>query len=164
MTTPCDPPREVILEAFLWDGSRLARRDGRPRRIPKTRSVKTIQVPGYGQRLEHRVLWIYFNGNIPSKMEIDHKDGNRLNNNLANLRLATSSQQKMNRGCQNNNRAGLRGAYFHACHKGMKWRSQIKVAGKLIFLGYFRTPEEASSAHLAAHKEHFGEFSNDRVR
>jgi hypothetical protein len=159
-----DPPHQAILDNFTWDGFQLIRSDGVRRKSKNPSYRRTIMVPGYGQKLEHRVLWIYFNGPIPFGYEIDHKDGNQLNNDLGNLRLATSSEQKMNRGCQANNRAGLRGAYYHACHPNKKWRTQIKVGGKLIFLGYFDTAEEASEAHLAAHKKHFGEFSNERVR
>jgi hypothetical protein len=41
----------------------------------------------------------------------------------------------------------------------MQWRSQIKVGERLIFLGYFHTPEEAHAAYGRAAVEHFGEFA-----
>lgn len=107
----------------------------------------------------HRLAWVYMHGDIPEGMEVDHIDGDPSNNTIANLRLATSSQQKMNKRVQSNNRSGLKGAYYHACHKGKKWRSQIKVGSRLIFLGYFHTAEEAHAAYGAAAIEHFGEFA-----
>ena len=63
-------------------------------------------------------------------MEVDHKDGNPSNNRLSNLRLATSRQQKQNKRVQSNNRARLKGAYYHAVHKGkqngdLRSRSEI---------------------------------------
>lgn len=113
----------------------------------------------FGIIAAHRLAWVYMHGAIPDGMEVDHIDGNPSNNALDNLRLATSSQQKMNKRVQSNNRSGLKGAYYHACHKGKKWRSQIKVGPKLIFLGYFHTAEEAHAAYGAAALQHFGEFA-----
>lgn len=118
-----------------------------------------IGVPGYGQLAAHRLAWIYVHGIEIGGAEIDHIDGDRSNNAIANLRLATSSQQKQNRRVQSNNRAGLKGAFYHACHKGKKWRSQIKVGDTLIFLGYFHTPEEAHEAYADAALQYFGEFA-----
>lgn len=121
---------------------------------------RMIGVPGgYGQLGAHRLAWIYMNGLTIGGAEIDHIDGNPGNNSIANLRLATSRQQKQNKGVQSNNRSGLKGAYYHACRKGKKWRSQIKVDDVLYFLGYFDTPEEAHEAYAAAATIHFGEFA-----
>ena len=91
--------------------------------------------------------------------EVDHKDTDPSNNAIWNLRLATSTEQKQNKKVQSNNRSGLKGAYYHACHKGKKWRSQIKVGDRLIFLGYFHTAIEAHEAYASAALEHFGEFA-----
>lgn len=118
-----------------------------------------IGVREYGQLAAHRLAWIYVHGIEIGGAEIDHIDGNPSNNAIANLRLATSSQQKQNRRVQSNNRAGLKGAFYHACHKGKKWRSQIKVGDTLIFLGYFHTPEEAHEAYADAALQYFGEFA-----
>lgn len=118
-----------------------------------------VGVPGFGQLGAHRLAWIYVHGLTIGGAEIDHKDGNPSNNAISNLRLATSRQQKWNKCVQSNNRCGLKGAYYHACRKGKKWRSQIKVGGKLHFLGYFHTAEEAHEAYAAAAVENFGEFA-----
>ncbi|WP_051160648.1 HNH endonuclease signature motif containing protein [Bradyrhizobium japonicum] len=118
-----------------------------------------IGAPGHAQMGAHRLAWIYMHGPTIGGGEIDHIDGNPTNNAIANLRLATSRQQKQNKRVQSNNRSGLKGAYYHAAHKGKKWRSQIKVGEKLIFLGYFHTAEEAHAAYAQAAIEHFGEFA-----
>ncbi len=120
---------------------------------------RKIGITGYGQFQAHRLAWVHIHGSIPNDMEIDHIDGNPRNNALTNLRLATSSQQKMNRGVQTNSQSGLKGAYYHAIHKGKKWRSQIKVGPKLIFLGYYHTPDEAHQAYVKACLEYHGEFA-----
>ena len=121
-----------------------------------------IGLGSYRQIGAHRLAWIHTNGPIPDGMEIDHKDTNPGNNRLDNLRLATSRQQKRNKKVQSNNRSGLKGAYYHACRKGKKWRSQIRIgAGKenLIFLGYYESALEAHMAYRAAAIQHFGEFA-----
>jgi hypothetical protein len=118
-----------------------------------------IGLSGFGQMMAHRLAWIYIYGPTIGGGEIDHIDGNPSNNAISNLRLATSRQQKRNKKVQSNNRSGLKGAYYHAAHKGKKWRTQINVDGKLIFLGYFHTAEEAHAAYGVAAEEHFGEFA-----
>jgi hypothetical protein len=118
-----------------------------------------IKVRGFPILAAHRLAWIYMHGPTIGGGEIDHKDGNPANNAIDNLRLATSSEQKQNKRVQSNNRSGLKGAYYHAAHKGKKWRTQIKVGEKLIFLGYFYTPEEAHAAYSEAAVAYFGEFA-----
>lgn len=118
-----------------------------------------IGVRGFGQIGAHRLAWIYVHGLIPAGMEIDHRDVCPWNNAIGNLRLATSSEQKMNKRVQSNSKSGLKGAYFHACRPGKKWRSQIKVDGRIIFLGYFRTAEEAHVAYGRASLQYYGQFA-----
>lgn len=122
-----------------------------------------IGVDGLGQFAAHRLAWIYAYGPTIGGAEIDHIDGNPGNNALSNLRLATSTEQKHNKKVQSNNRSGLKGAYYHACRRGMKWRSQIKIdengIKRLIFLGYFHTAEEAHAAYARAALQYFGEFA-----
>lgn len=131
-----------------------AKKDGR----------RMIGVGSYGQIFSARLAWIYCGGVIPDGMEVDHKDCDPGNDRFDNLRLATSQEQKRNRRVQSNNRSGLKGAYYHACRKGKKWRSQIKLevgggSGKFKFLGYFHTAQEAHEAYKAAAPKYFGEFA-----
>lgn len=146
---------------FLWKkeprtiGSLLGKVAGTRRK----NGYVLISVPGYRQIMAHRLAWVYVYGRTIGGSEIDHRDGNPSNNAIENLRLATSVEQKRNKSVQSNNRSGLKGAYYHACHKGKKWRSQIKVGDELIFLGYFYTAKEAHAAYAAAAIKHFGEFA-----
>jgi hypothetical protein len=110
---------------------------------------RLVGLPGFGQVFEHVLAWIYVHGSIPDGMEIDHKDCDPSNNALSNLRLATSSEQKQNRRVQSNNRSGLKGAFYHAAHKGKKWRSQIKVGDQLR---RWRTPWPSTCAISAPPK------------
>ena len=123
----------------------------------------TLSVPGFGQYRAHLMAWIYVHGLTIGGAEIDHEDTNPSNNAIGNLRLATPTQQQQNRKVQSNNRSGLKGAYYHACHKGKKWRSQIKIdengVKRLIFLGYFHTAQEAHEAYGRAALTYFGNFA-----
>lgn len=106
----------------------------------------------------HHLAWIYVYGE-PAGCEIDHKNNTPCDNSIGNLRKATSSEQKRNKRVQSNNRCGLKGAYFHACRKGKKWRSQIRVDGRCVFLGYHDTPEQAHAAYAEAAVRYYGEFA-----
>lgn len=146
---------------FTWkvDPSRGKSRRGNIAGTTNRAGYVRIGISGYGQLAAHRLAWAYVHGAIGDDVEVDHIDGNPSNNAIANLRLASSSEQKRNRRVQSNNRSGLKGAFYHACRKGKKWRSQIKVGERLIFLGYYNTAEEAHAAYAKAAEEHFGEFA-----
>lgn len=103
--------------------------------------------------LAHRLAWLYVNGMIPDGLEIDHRDGDKLNNRLANLRLATRSQNQQNfRKPFSTSKSGMLGASWHA-HK-RKWRAAIKVGNKHEHIGYFDTAEEAHAAYVEAKRKH----------
>ena len=101
----------------------------------------------------HRLAWLYVHGEWPSA--IDHIDGNRRNNAISNLRLATIRQNRANTGCRG--RSGLKGAFW-VSHIG-KWRARISIKGKKKHIGVFGTAEEASRAYDAAAQEVYGEFA-----
>lgn len=93
----------------------------------------------------------------PDGFDTDHIDHNGLNNQRANLRVATRSQNQMNKGITKSNKSGLKGVSWHKTNK--QWQAQINVRGKNIHLGIFRTKEKAYEAYCNACEEHHGEFS-----
>jgi len=102
----------------------------------------------------HRLVWKYHCGKDPKEF-IDHIDGNRLNNNMENLREATRQQNGFNRGPQKNNKIGIKGVRKF----GNKYRATIIVNGKNKHLGLFFTIEEARLAREEAENKLFKEFS-----
>jgi len=93
---------------------------------------------------------------------IDHKDhpprkAHKVDNRKSNLRVATDSQNSMNRHTHINNTTGVKGVYWHKQHN--KWQAAICVNRKQIFLGYYEKKEEAIKAREAAEKKYFGEWN-----
>ena len=111
-----------------------------------------ISVLGQKHRL-HRVIWVYNFGDIPPTHYVDHINGDKLNNRLANLRLVTSKQSAANRGTFKSSKTGVRGV----CRKGGKYTAQLQRNGVKTNLGVFNTIEEASSAYRVAAEEYYGE-------
>lgn len=90
------------------------------------------------------------------KIYIDHIDHDGLNNIKSNLRECSPSQNKMNvigRGSSE-----FLGVNWHKTQKG--WQARIQVNKKQIYLGVFKTENEAAIAYDNAAKTHFGEFAN----
>jgi len=104
------------------------------------------------QILMHRVIM-----NTPNKMETDHINGDGLDNRRVNLRIATTSQNQMNRGAPATNTSGFKGVAWYERDK--KWRAQITNNGSRWWLGDFDTPEAAHSAYVAASELLHGEFA-----
>lgn len=92
-----------------------------------------------------------------AKIEVDHIDGNTLNNTRANLRPVNKSQNMCNRtGVASHNTSGFRGVVYDKVNKN--WISKLGFRGKSIHMGRFDTPEEAAKAFDKKAKELFGEF------
>lgn len=90
--------------------------------------------------LEHRLIWIYYNGDIPDGMQIDHINRIRDDNRIENLRLVTPQENNFN--------SSSKGYRWNK--KGKKWISSIKVDGKKKYLGSFKNEEDARQAYLNA--------------
>lgn len=88
----------------------------------------------------HRLLGVCFLS-CPSHMQIDHIDGNTLNNDLSNLRVVTRMQNQWNR-------KGTKG--YTLTKSTGKWHATININGKNKSLGTHETEEEAHAAYLAA--------------
>jgi len=91
----------------------------------------------------HRVAWAYVYGEWPA-LDIDHIDGQRGNNSINNLRLATNRQNQANRKAAFG-KSIYKGVCFHKAHK--KWMAQLKNNGETEFIGYFSSQEEAALAY-----------------
>jgi hypothetical protein len=108
-------------------------------------------------REEHRIIYIYHYGEIPTNMLVDHKNGNPSDNNIDNLRLATDIQNCQNQKISKNNTSGYKGVCFKKDRN--KWHAGIRVNGIIKHLGYYDTPKIASEVYKKAAEIYFKEFA-----
>ena len=105
----------------------------------------------------HRVIWEQHNGPIPKGMQIDHINGDRLDNRPENLRICTSQQNHFNQHKVTIHSSQFKGVCWYKPYS--RWRAQIKIDGAHKNIGYFDTEEDAARASDAKAKELFGEFA-----
>lgn len=102
----------------------------------------------------HRLILGLPAGCVP---EVDHVNGNGLDNRRGNLRAAQHIDNARNRGPNANNRTGFKGVHWH--QGARKWRAKIHVRGVSQHLGLFHDPVDAALAYDLAALDHFGEFA-----
>jgi hypothetical protein len=94
---------------------------------------------------------------LPGAPQVDHINHDTLDNRRANLREATTSQNKMNERRRKDNTSGFKGV---AWHKGRrKWCAHIGKDRVKYYLGYFLVVEDAARAYDAEARKRFGEFA-----
>lgn len=95
----------------------------------------------------HRLAWFYVYGRWPVQ-QLDHIDGDRTNNRIANLRESTSAQNAQNRYYS----GGKSSRFLGVCwaKDTQRWQTMIRINGKPIYLGQYRTEAEAYEVYLAA--------------
>lgn len=105
--------------------------------------------------LVSRIVYAYFFG-FP-ELPIDHINGDRKDNRIQNLRMATNSQNSHNRGATINSKTGVKGVY----PENGKYRAQMKINGKQKHIGYFETIEAAKAARDQYSLRKIGEFHHE---
>ena len=104
----------------------------------------------------HRLVAQTFIPNLDNKKLVDHIDNNPANNNLSNLRWATSNENSQNAKKSIRNKSGVKGVSFE--NGKQKWRACINVDGIYIHIGYYDTIEDATLARIKRANEAFGVF------
>lgn len=88
---------------------------------------------------------------------IDHINGNGLDNRRFNLRVASNSQNQMNRGKFAEAHSAFKGVTWHK--RDRRWTARIKVNGRRIYLGSFKNERDAAHAYNLAAVSNFGAFA-----
>jgi len=136
--------------AFTWirefndSGKRFAMNGKRAGNIHTTKDGNTYERITFNGKNwhSHRLAWFYTYGEWPE--QIDHIDGDGLNNAIANLRNVDNKTNGMNQKLNAKNKTGRIGVSFCGIRK--KYVAGIKVNQKRIGLGRFETFEEACKA------------------
>jgi hypothetical protein len=126
---------------------------------------------GYASRTLSRVLIFRLSRHIsmhreiteaPVGMEVDHINGNRLDNRRSNLRVCTKAENRRNIGVRKNNSTGYKGVCYRKYIK--QWQAQITVNSKAVYLGYYKTAEEAAKVYDQAAVKYYGNFANINIK
>lgn len=100
----------------------------------------------YTTYLAHRIAWFYVHGEFPAD-QIDHINGVRSDNRIANLRPVSRTENAHN---QRRAQASSHTKILGVGRSGTRYRARIRVNRKYIHLGCFGTAEEAYEAYLEA--------------
>lgn len=93
-------------------------------------SGKRLRVKMFGVHyFVHRLIWFIETGSWPNN--IDHINGNSMDNRWENLRDTTFQENNMNKALMKNNTSGVCGVYFT---KNNHWGSYIRDRGKSVHL------------------------------
>jgi len=99
------------------------------------------------------------------ELEIDHRNGNTLDNRKENLRECTHQQNQANRRLGKDNTSGYKGVSYKKRNKDMinehskPWEVRIRYNGKRLYLGAYKTKEEAALAYNKKAIELYGEYA-----
>ena len=115
----------------------------------RTGGIRTV----YAARIVNRrgVLMHRLISRAPDGMQVDHVDGDGLNDRRENMRIATPSQNSQNQKVKGNNKTGVKGVCFDRARG--KFRAEIRVDRKVFSLGRFDRLEDAASAYAKASAE-----------
>lgn len=125
-----------------WDGYNWYA--GRSDKKIKDKPRQTIKM--------HRVIM-----NPKKFQEVDHINGDGLNNQRKNLRLCSHQQNCFNRKRMISNTSGFKGVNWNKNSK--KWIARIQINGKRISLGYFNSKEKANEIYIKNSKKYHGKYS-----
>ena len=141
---------------FTWLIFSISRAAGRIAGSIMKIGYREISIDGT-QYYAHRLAVLYMTGRWPTD-QVDHRNGDSLDNRWCNLRNASCAQNQHNQKRQRINTSGFKGVSFDKRYN--RWRSQIRANGKRYWLGSFKTAEAAHAAYSAKSNELHGEFAN----
>ncbi len=130
--------------AAIWNGKFA----GKPLEV----SGRYARASIFGRRYyAHRIAWAMFYGAWPER-EIDHINGNKHDNRIANLREVTTQENSRNIPVKSNNSSGALGVRWRA--HANAWEAYICIDRKYRHIGYFKAKADAIAARKATERTH----------
>lgn len=103
----------------------------------------------------HRIIFMMHYGYVSD--QIDHIDGNPLNNKIENLRAVTTSQNQLNRKISPNSKTGYKGVSFHS--QTGRYQVRVSINGKDKYFGIYEDLELAGLVAQMAREKYHGEYA-----
>lgn len=116
---------------------------------------------GIWSKKEKKCEYVYMHrllANAKKGEQVDHINGNRLDNRRCNLRICSRHENQRNMKAR---ASGTKGIHFvkRRIHLKTPWSAYIRIDGRRKHLGYFASSDEAQLAYNAAAVVHYGEFA-----
>jgi hypothetical protein len=140
-----------MVSRYTWCAAESKRADGSVRTVYVVTSIAKEDGKRAGLRL-HRLLT-----NAPEDKEVDHINGDALDNKRSNLRVVTGGLNNYNMRLSTRNKSGYKGVFF--CRPMWKWATSISVEKKPWVIGYFDNPIDAAKLYDEAARRFFGKFA-----
>jgi len=147
---------DPLTGVFLWKVNRRGNsRAGDVAGKQTTQGYRSIRVDGRDYQA-HRLAWLYVHGAWPEQ-QIDHLNGQRSDNRLANLRDVSGSINQQNRRVASRGKSSPLGVYWIDNNPGNPvpghWYARITVRRRLVTIGKFSSTEAAHQAYVAAKRQ-----------
>lgn len=124
------------------------------------KKIGYIRVGLFGKNyLIHRLIFMMHHGFMPD--EVDHVNGNKLDNRIENLRAATKSENLRNRPTNSNNTSGCKNVSWNKSHE--KWSVTLSYNGKKNHIGYFEDLDLADLVAREARNKYHKNFAYQGV-
>ena len=156
-------PSVAVLRAhFSYDansGALLRAKDGKEVGYLNNLGYRQVAFEGRIYSV-HRLVWTIHHGTSPDG-EVDHINGDRSDNRLCNLRLATSAQNNQNRRLSSRNKTGVKGVFRVKWASSERWRVSVGYDRGKYYITHFqcfgRAIQHAHEMRVRLHAD----FAND---
>jgi len=150
------PEVRKLIDTFEYRDGKLYRKHGQFQGLAGTvhhSGYEQVKV-GYKNYRSHRVIFAMHHGYFPE--QIDHIDGNRLNNRIENLRVANNVQNQHNVGLTHRNKSGVKNVIWDK----NRWKVYMRINKKMTHIGGFTDLELAELVAIEARNKFHGEYVN----